>query len=48
LLFNAGCKEQVFFLNPEKNFGVDPSFRFWEKRSFNSENDVTEPKTRLL
>jgi len=37
LLFNADCNEQVFLLNPEKNFGSDPSCRFREKRTFNSE-----------
>jgi len=40
LLFNAGCNKQVFFLNPEKKFGEDPSCRFREKRkkrTFNSE-----------
>jgi len=39
---------KCFLLNPEKNFGADPSCRFREKRTFNSENDVTEPKARLL
>jgi len=42
-------KNKCFLLNPEKNFGVDPSCRFREKckkRSF--KNYVTEPKVRLL
>jgi len=25
------------FLNPEKNFGVNPSYHFRDKRTFNSE-----------
>jgi len=32
--------DKCFLLNPEKNFGVDPFCRFWEKRkkrTFNSE-----------
>jgi len=28
---------KCFFQNPEKNFGANPSCRFREKRSFNSE-----------
>jgi len=28
---------RCFLLNPEKNFGANPSCRFWEKRTFNSE-----------
>jgi len=38
-------------LNPEKKLVQKPSCRFREKRKnahFNSENDVTEPKARLL
>jgi len=44
-------KNKCFLLNPEKNFGIDPSCRFREKRkklTFNSENDVTESKAKLL
>jgi len=40
-------KNKYFLLNPEKNFGVDPSCRFREKLTFNSENNVTEPKATL-
>jgi len=42
--------EEVFFLNLEKN-SADPSCRFRDKHKsahFISENDVTEPKARLL
>jgi len=37
-----------FLQNPEKKFGADLSCCFREKRIFNSENDVTDPKSRLL
>jgi len=39
---------KYFLLNPEQIFGANPSCRFQEKRTFNSEKDVTEPKARLL
>jgi len=39
---------KCFLLNPEKNFGADSYCRFREKRNFNSKNDVTEPKARIL
>jgi len=51
VLFDAGGNEQVFSLNPEKilmqiRLGV---FKKNAKNShFNSKNDVTEPKARLL
>jgi len=32
LLFNAGCNNKCFLLNPEKKIGADPSCRFREKR----------------
>jgi len=37
IAFNAGCNEQVFSPKPCKNFDADPSYRFREKRTFNSE-----------
>jgi len=37
LLFNAGRNEQVFFPKLLKKFGVNPSYRFRDKRTFNSE-----------
>jgi len=52
VLFNAGCNEQVFFLNPEKKFGADSSCRFREKRkkthTLIPKDNVTEPKARRL
>jgi len=48
VLFNAGCNDQVFFLNTEKQFGADPSCCFREKRKNHqlrctpiTKNDVT-------
>jgi len=37
LLFNAGCNKQVFSPKPWKKFGTNPSCRFRDKRTFNSE-----------
>jgi len=51
VFFNAGCNDQVFSPKPSKKFDADPFYRFREKckkRTINPENDVTEPKTRLL
>jgi len=48
LLFNADCNEQVFFLNHEKKFGADPSWRFREIASLMPKNDVTDMKARVL
>jgi len=31
VLFNGGCNKQVFYPNPIKKFGADPSCRFREK-----------------
>jgi len=42
---------KCFLLNPEKEIGIDSSYRFREKRKNTpliSKNDVTEPKARLL
>jgi len=46
-------KNKYFLLNPEKNFGADPSCRFQEtrkNRTFNSilKNNVTEQEARLF
>jgi len=52
LLFNAGCNEKCFLLNPEKIFGTDSSCRFREKHTkkhtYIPKIDVTEPKARIL
>jgi len=40
---------KYFLLNPETNFGADPSCHFREKRKnapLIPKNDVTEPKAR--
>jgi len=39
---------KCFLLNLEKKIVTDPSCRFREKRTFNSANNVTEPKARLF
>jgi len=53
MLFNAGCKQQVFSPKPWKKFGADPSCRFWKKKTQKThtlipKNDVTDPKAKLL
>jgi len=48
VLFNTGCYKQAFSPKSWKNFGADPSYRFRKNAHLNSENDVTEPKARLL
>jgi len=55
MFFNVGCNEQVFLLNPEKEFRENLSCRFREKRNNRlapmhsiPKNDVIDPKTRLL
>jgi len=43
--------KKSFLLNPEKNFGIDPSCRFREKRKnapLIPKNDVTEHKAKRL
>jgi len=43
--------KKCFLLNPEKNFGTDPSCRFREKSKIAPlipKNYVTKPKARLL
>jgi len=51
VLFNAGCNEQVFFPEPRKKIAQIRLVVF-EKNAktahFNSKNDVTKPKARLL
>jgi len=51
VLFNAGCNKQVFSPKPWKKMAQIRLVVF-EKNAknvhFNSENDVTEPKPRLL
>jgi len=51
VLFNAVVMNKCFLLNPEKNL-AQTGLVVFEKNAktahFNSENDVTEPKARLL
>jgi len=51
LLFNAGCNEQVFLLNPEKICRISVllfSRETQKTHTVNLKNYVTEPKARLL
>jgi len=52
VLFNTGCNEQAFLLNPEREFGADPSCRFQEKRkkihSLIPKYNATELKARQI
>jgi len=47
VFFNANCNEQVFLLNPEKNFAQIDLVVF-EKNALQFRKNVTEPKANLF